>query len=101
SVSYHGNRTVQAKGKSEPLVAWVAEKASFAPASRGSRMLTAPLIARTEELAILAALARRAERERIPQLVTLFGPAGVGKSRVLAELLARLPESIVLSGRCL
>jgi len=40
--------------------------------------------------------------ERTPQLVTVFGPAGVGKSRLLREFVGKLgPQAIALRGRCL
>nr|MDQ2982014.1 AAA family ATPase [Actinomycetota bacterium] len=50
---------------------------------------------------VLSAVAARVEREQAPQLVTLFGPAGVGKSRLLAELVERLPDARLVEGRCL
>jgi class 3 adenylate cyclase/tetratricopeptide (TPR) repeat protein len=101
SVSYGSEQQIDARGKSTAVAAWPAEAVTTEPTRRGVAGLSAPLIARTDELAILTAVARRAVRERAPQLVTLLGPAGVGKSRLLAELLSRLPESTVLEGRCL
>ena len=50
---------------------------------------------------LLEMVAARVRRERVPQLVTLFGLAGVGKSRLVGELLARVPAVRVLKGRCL
>jgi class 3 adenylate cyclase/tetratricopeptide (TPR) repeat protein len=100
SVTYGRRLEIQAKGKSAAVPAWPAASATPEPAPRGGG-LSAPLVARTDELAILTAVARRVVRERAPQLVTLLGPAGVGKSRLLAELVARLPEATVLEGRCL
>src|SRR5205823_13171360 len=102
-ISYREHEPLQAKGKSEPVAAWTAVSAvgEHEPAVRGLAGLTAPLVGRNEELAVLSAVAGRVERERAPQLVTLFGPAGVGKSRLLAEIVERLPGSRLLKGRCL
>ncbi len=101
SVSFEPAAAVAAKGKSEPVAAWVALAAAEEPGARGVAGLEAPLIGRDEELSILSALAGRVERERAPQLVTLYGQAGVGKSRLLAEVVERLPGTLLLRGRCL
>ena len=103
TISYREHEALEAKGKSEPVASWVAVSAAGQqePAPRGIAGLTAPLVGRNEELAVLSAVAARVERERAPQLVTLFGPAGVGKSRLLAELVERLPGARLVRGRCL
>src|SRR2546422_325656 len=49
-----------------------------------------PLVGRGDELELLRGLLHRARRERAPQVVTLVGVPGIGKSRLLAELLAAL-----------
>ncbi len=49
-----------------------------------------PLIGREDDLAMLRLIARRAERERVPQLVTVIGEAGIGKTRLGSELFAEL-----------
>ena len=100
AVAYGAERRIDAKGKSKAVVAWAAESVTSEPAPRGVAGWS-PLIARTDELAILTAVVRRAVRERTPQVVTLLGPAGVGKSRLLAELVSLLPDTTVLEGRCL
>ena len=101
SVAYGPRLDVDAKGKREAVPAWAPECATHEPAPRGDAHLSAPLVARGDELAILTALARRVARERTPQLVTLLGTAGVGKSRLLAEWVARLEGTAVLEGGCL
>jgi class 3 adenylate cyclase/tetratricopeptide (TPR) repeat protein len=103
TISYREHEALEAKGKSAPVASWVAVGAIGAQQAgpRGIAGLSAPLVGRKEELAILSAVAGRVERERAPQLVTLFGPAGVGKSRLLAELVERLPGARLVKGRCL
>src|SRR5437667_7135417 len=103
TITYREHEALEAKGKSEPVPTWVAVAVTGAqePATRGIAGLSAPLVGRNDELAILSAVAARVERERAPQLVTLFGPAGVGKSRLLAELVDRLPDARLVKGRCL
>jgi class 3 adenylate cyclase len=96
-----GERTeIGAKGKGEPIQAWVAISAPFEATDR-SAGLTAPFIGREQEIAVLDAVSARVAREHVPQLVTLFGAAGVGKSRLLTEVLDRLDGARVLRGRCL
>ncbi len=53
---------------------------------------TSPLIGRAEELARLSALAQGV-RKGGAQLVLLSGEAGIGKSRLVAEFVARLDEA--------
>jgi predicted ATPase len=66
---------------------------------------TTPLIGREHELALLRDLFRRVVGERNPQLVTLLGEPGVGKSRLVQEFLGyvdELPELVYWrQGRCL
>ena len=100
-VEYQRRDGIAAKGKRAPLEAWRAMGVASRPQRRGIAGLSAPIVGRDEELAVLSAVAARVERERAPQLVTLFGQAGVGKSRLLAEFVTRLSGSRLLKGRCL
>ena len=60
----------------------------------------APLIGRDDEIAMLRLAASRVQREQAPQLITIFGQAGVGKSRLLAEFADELDNARVVVGRC-
>jgi class 3 adenylate cyclase/tetratricopeptide (TPR) repeat protein len=94
------------KGKAEPVPAWQAQRVKAK--RRGERPalgLEARLIGRDEEMTVLKQTLQRVETEGRPALVTIVGPAGVGKSRVTSELLRYvegLPQFIYWrSGRCL
>ncbi len=66
------------------------------------RRFDTPLVGRDGELTQLRQAFERAVRERRAQLFTVFGEAGIGKTR-LAQELARSTdaEATVLTGRCL
>src|SRR5437764_13988989 len=71
------------KGKSGPVVAWnVLGVIAGAPAY--ARRLDAPLVGREEELRRLREIFTSVASERACQLVTLIGPAGIGKPRLAA-----------------
>ncbi len=91
------------KGKAEPVPAWrlVAVDDVTAPLDRGRRGLRSPLVGRQAELALLRQAFRRCVADRTCQLVTILGTAGVGKTRLLAELVGDLGPARVLPGRCL
>src|SRR3954452_12276775 len=97
-------RILDVRGKSEPVraVELVAEQAVAEGALSGARV---PLVGRTRELALLDATYRGVVEERRPHLVTLYGDAGIGKSRLVGELLALLeastPAPRIVRGRCL
>jgi predicted ATPase/DNA-binding SARP family transcriptional activator len=70
--------------------------------ARGAgRRLDSPLVGRAHEVQQLERALERASDERSPQLVTVVGQAGVGKTRLVAEVLRRAGETLVLRGRCL
>ena len=87
------------KGKSEPLAAWLVEADRDVVEPRGVPGLSAPLVGRDHELVFLRTTFDRVCRERRPELVTLVGDAGVGKSRLVREFVSRLDvEAKVLVG---
>ena len=79
------------KGKAAPVPAW---RALRVVAERGGRnrsdTLEAPFVGRDEELRQLKDLFHAAARERKPRLVSVIGPAGIGKSRLAWEFLKYL-----------
>jgi predicted ATPase len=71
------------KGKREPVRAWLAVRPRVGP---GERTLSAvPMLGRVHELAALQRTFERVVAERRPHLVTVFGEAGIGKTRLAAE----------------
>jgi class 3 adenylate cyclase len=101
AVRYGPPRHLDARGKANGVVVRPALEAHPEAAVERHPRLAAPLVGRDDELALLGALAARARRERSAQLVTLFGVAGIGKSRLLAEFVAGLDDATYLHGRCL
>jgi class 3 adenylate cyclase len=100
AIEYERADPIAAKGKAEPLDAWVAIRAvpiddEAAPANA--------IVGRERELEILGGIWERVIGERRPHLVTVFGDAGVGKSRLAAEY-RRIVEDLgglTVSGRAL
>lgn len=61
-----------------------------------------PLVGRDAELAAVSALYDEVSRERAARMVTLIGDAGLGKSRLVREVIDRVVHGArVLAGRCL
>ena len=92
------------KGKSAPVRAFAVED-EIAHPERGVPGLSAPLVGRDTEIGVLRSVYERAAREGRPHLVTLYGDAGVGKSRLAREFVAWTERNelapLVLRGRCL
>ncbi len=92
---------VEAKGKAEPLRAWRLVDVR-ADAEAVPRRLDSPLVGREREHAALRQAYDRAAQERSCHLFTILGAAGVGKSRLAAELVAEVRvRARVATGRCL
>jgi class 3 adenylate cyclase len=94
-----GYQPVKAKGKAEPVRAWIAVRAGV-PA--GERPLTpVPMVGRSRQLEVLTDIWERVAAERRPHLVTVFGPAGIGKSRLSLEFMEHVgsQDARVLRGR--
>ncbi len=93
---------LEVKGKSELIVAFAVGDERDDVQARGVPGLHAPMVGRTRELALLDSTFARCRDDGAPQLVTIFGDAGVGKSRLVQELVATLGvDTKVVVGRCL
>lgn len=87
------------RGKAFPVIAYRLDGVAASAAGR-ARRLDQPFVGRTEELALLAWVRRRALATPAIQLVTIHGTAGVGKTR-LAHAALSDSDVPVLWGRCL
>jgi class 3 adenylate cyclase len=85
-IDYAEANAIEAKGKTEPLPVWEALEAT---ARVGAETVStrATLVGRARELDQLTDALARAREERSPQLVTLVGVPGIGKSRLVFELM--------------
>jgi class 3 adenylate cyclase/tetratricopeptide (TPR) repeat protein len=74
------------KGKSSPVAAWRAVRVVAEVGGRNrTDSLEAPFVGRDEELRLLKDLFHGTTRERRARLVSVIGPAGIGKSRLAWE----------------
>ncbi|HET7856247.1 MAG TPA: AAA family ATPase [Gaiellaceae bacterium] len=96
-IDYRLAEAVLAKGKEAPVAAWEAVEARARFGVDTVQAPRAPLIGRDRELDVLVDALARVRAESSPQLVTLVGVPGIGKSRLTYELfraVERDPEII-------
>jgi class 3 adenylate cyclase len=91
-VRYQDLPSATVAGKPTPVAVWRACGAAPPPAVQldGDG---APMLGRDAELSTLIKCLTRTVRERVPQLVSIVGPAGSGKSRLVRELASRAQDS--------
>jgi class 3 adenylate cyclase/tetratricopeptide (TPR) repeat protein len=91
AVEYEPAEPVVAKGKAEPLAVWraIARRASFGIDLSDVR---SPLVGRDDEREVLAGALARARSRGEPQLVTVVGVPGIGKSRLVRDLFRIVDE---------
>jgi len=87
AITYRSAEPVVAKGKSQPLAVWEAVEARARLGVDVVQRPTTPLVGRGEEVDLLLDALRRCRSERAVQLVTLVGVPGIGKSRLVWELM--------------
>ena len=96
-IEYRPHAPVEAKGKQQPVAAWEAVAARSLFGVDVELQPRRRLVGRVRELDQLLGTLARARAEREPQLVTIVGVPGMGKSRLVQELSAaieREPELI-------
>ena len=100
AIEYRDVGPVTAKGKREPVRAWEA-----VALGDGASTPSGPLVGRWQELSQLLDALVRVREERTPQLVSLVGVSGIGKTRLTRELVSAVEAepgfATWLSGRCL
>ncbi|HUG65777.1 MAG TPA: AAA family ATPase [Gaiellaceae bacterium] len=105
AVDYDEAASVDAKGKAEPISVWEATGARSRFGVDVTHRARAELVGREQELGFLRDAFLRARTTRTPQLVTLVAVPGMGKSRLVYELMRIVdadPELVTWhQGRCL
>jgi class 3 adenylate cyclase/tetratricopeptide (TPR) repeat protein len=84
---------VVAKGKRDPVPAWLVGE----PVTGARPVSHTPLVGRDQELSLIRSAWERAVRSSRPHLVTVLGPAGIGKSRLAREF----ADDVAADGRAL
>jgi class 3 adenylate cyclase/tetratricopeptide (TPR) repeat protein len=93
-------KPLRLKGKTAPVEA--SRLIAMGHDERRTAGTASDLVGRDEELAQLLATFDRVVAEGRPAMVTITGPAGIGKSRLARTLLDRLSDrAAVVAGRCL
>jgi class 3 adenylate cyclase/tetratricopeptide (TPR) repeat protein len=92
--------TLELRGRQAPIAAYRLLRAS--PVPEPEAPADGPLIGRQRDLALLNVAFERCAARGSGEFVTVLGEAGVGKSRLIAELVERYrPRATLLVGRCL
>src|SRR3982074_2881687 len=95
AIEYAPRDPVVAKGKADPINAFraVRPRSAVPEQARGLPAMRAQLVGRQRELRMLLESFERVRDERRAHLFTLVGNAGIGKSRLVGEALARIAGS--------
>ena len=105
AIDYQETAPVEAKGKARPINTYEALELRSRLGVDVEHAPRTELVGRERELGLLREAFERAREEREPQLVTLVGVPGIGKSRIVYELSRIVDEDPELvtwrQGRCL
>ena len=92
TIVYEEHAPVSAKGKAEPIPVWETVEARSRFRVDAAQTPRVALIGREREVDVLIGSLDRARAERSPQLVTIVGVPGIGKSRLVFELFNHVGE---------
>ena len=105
AVDYEAAEPVEAKGKADPIAVWTATAAHSRFGVDTAHEARSELVGRAREVGVVRDAFERARHERTPQLLTLVGVPGIGKSRLVYELNRIVEADTELitwrQGRCL
>ena len=96
AIGYGVAEPIDARGKSKPIVAWQALSPLARRGADLSQIDEEPLVGRADELAVLTEALERVGRQDSPELVTVVGEPGIGKSRLVLELFRHVELSPAL-----
>ncbi|HEX9236807.1 MAG TPA: AAA family ATPase, partial [Actinomycetota bacterium] len=101
AIRYEELEPIQAKGKRDPVGAWLVLGTAAPVAERPSA--ATPMVGRDREMGLVRSVWERALTERRPHLITVIGPPGIGKSRLTREVMAQVVGDTgqAAKGRCL
>ncbi len=94
---------LQPRGRDQSLTSWLAMEATAPPGSGRSRRRDIGIVGRADELAIADAALELVDRHGRGMVLHVNGDNGVGKSRLVDEIIARLRDrrdATVLEGAC-
>jgi len=90
AIEYREHPPVEAKGKEQAVLVWEVVNARARFGVDLTPRARTPLVGRARELELLTGALARAGQQRSPELVTLVGVPGIGKSRLVGELFASI-----------
>src|SRR5215213_4103120 len=91
-IEYREAERVEAKGKAEPVRVWEALEARSRLGVDVVQRVRSELVGRDGELHALSSALARVKERREPQLLTIVGVPGIGKSRLVYELFRQVEE---------
>ena len=103
TVEYEPAGDLVAKGREQPVSAWLAVQAVAPPGALRRRRRDVPMVGRDSELAVASAALDVVRQQDRALLLHATGENGVGKTRLLDEVIKQLSEEpgvAVLEGAC-